>query len=195
MAQLVEENVDALPILFQDALKTDNHEQVTELLLKGVDVNHNFKSGVFFKYPVHISCEKGSIQTLKVLIREKADLECGDQWGQRPLHYCVKKRQHIILKCLLANGVEVNAQDGYRRSALFYAVELGDEWMVELLLDSGATVNYQDQYGQTPVHVAASRSIFYLLLERMLAQADVKVDLFDRRKRTPLQVRMICLSC
>ncbi|XP_064638434.1 ankyrin-1-like [Lineus longissimus] len=174
-------------ILFHKALTTDDYKRVYALLADGADVDHGFRSSFFYKCPVHICCEKGNIETLKVLIHWKADLECPDQWGQRPLHYSVMKRQHKILKLLLEKGVEVNAVNKHVRSPLHYAVELGDRVMLEMLLENGARVNIQEQNGQTPVHVAASRNIYDWSLTRMLEQGDVIVDLWDRNKKTALQ--------
>ena len=131
------------------------------------------------------------------LLRQRADLEAGDNEGARPLHLAVKRSAETtdgeraarveVQEALLAAGAHVMATDASGATPLHWAALNGDLEFARLLLEHGADIEAREPgEGLTALHVAAAggdADIVKLLLERG-ADAGAR----DRAGRRPLDV-------
>ncbi|XP_046380851.2 serine/threonine-protein phosphatase 6 regulatory ankyrin repeat subunit C-like [Haliotis rufescens] len=140
---------------------------------------------------MHVACEKGRYDCVKLLIDNKASMSVRDKWGQSPLMYSVASRHADVAELLLMKNREiVDDSDSYGKSALHSAAEIGYVEGIRVLVKYGANVDRQMMDGNT----ALSRAICERDLEdcsetvHVLIEAGADLNIRDRRcKRTALQ--------
>jgi serine/threonine-protein phosphatase 6 regulatory ankyrin repeat subunit B len=83
--------------------------------------------------------EKGSSDTVKMIIEAGANVNVRDHNGNTPLKLAVKYNNIDIVKILIEAGADVNTEDNEGNTDYFYAVNngKGDPLMVKLLLKLG----------------------------------------------------------
>lgn len=130
---------------------------VAYLIEQGCDVNARTDMGS----PVN---RAGSIEVLRLLLKQGARPDCKDHLGWTPLKWAlwngdverVDLLQQVaylcqpdhepgacteVLECLLAHGAEVNGRDGEGWTCLHHAVANGAEWLWRWLLARGAVAD------------------------------------------------------
>ncbi|XP_067670618.1 ankyrin repeat domain-containing protein 50-like [Haliotis asinina] len=140
---------------------------------------------------LHVACEKGRYDCVKLLIDNKASMFVRDKWGQSPLMYSVASRHADVAELLLKKNRDIiDDSDSHGKSALHSAAEIGYVEGIRVLLKYGANVNRQMMDGNT----ALSRAICDRDLEdcvetaRVLIEGGADLNIRDRRcKRTALQ--------
>jgi ankyrin repeat protein len=81
----------------------------------------------------------GHLDTVKVLLESKADVNAPNADGTTPLMVASQGGHKEIVKLLLAKDVDVNAKDKTDgRTALWHAAQNGHTEIVELLKKAGA---------------------------------------------------------
>lgn len=104
---------------------------------------------------------RGSMEMMKILIENGADINTQDNTGKTALHYAafytVSSKERLEL--LINNGANINAKDKRGRTALHYA-SLSDfnEEEVIFLLNNGAFINAEDNEGMTPLDYAIAKN-------------------------------------
>lgn len=94
------------------------------------------------------------LDTVKMLVENKADLDCENHLGHGLLTPAVKKRNIEVARFLINHGAKVNhtAKDG--NTALTLAIKLKDINMVELLMSHGANAHHIMDDGSTTLIIA-----------------------------------------
>jgi len=121
------------------------------LVEQGADIN---VKGDWGRTALHFACNKGHIQSARILMHHSADIDAEDTDRWTPLHHANNKMQIECIKLLVERGANVNAKDGLGLTPLHHACRDGHKDCVQLLLDSGAYVNARDVNKCTPLHEA-----------------------------------------
>ena len=133
---------------------------------------------------IHYAAKSGSVDQVKRLIAEGAEVDEKDDNGATPLIIAAYSGQRGVAAFLIAEGADVRAKDSKDTSALHAAAIGGYKDVAELLLAEGVDVDPKDAEGSTPLGWAAYfgyRDVAALLLSK---GADVNAR--DNRGSTPL---------
>ncbi|GFR13600.1 hypothetical protein TNCT_444961 [Trichonephila clavata] len=119
------------------------------------------------------------VEIIKLLIREKADVNASD-----PLGWAVGQGGSInLVKLLVENGAVI--LDGH----LHAAANAGNKDIAEFLIDNGADINAQNAQGSTPLHKVSGIDTLKLLIER-----GAKVNIKNGEGFTPLHYMAFMLD-
>ena len=100
--------------------------------------------------------------------------------GYSPLDHAVEFGQLGIVKALIAAGCEVNGK------ALLLAAQTGHADIISVLVQAGADVNVTDNNGNTPLHLAAGRSLTEAV--KALLEAHSNPNALNNMGRTPFEL-------
>ena len=124
------------------------------------------------------ACEENDLQRVKKVIKNGADPNAKDSYGNTALHKAAQNgRTDIVEKLLEKMSPEaVNAKDSYGNTALHLAAQNGRADIVEKLLEklTPEAINAKDRDGDTALHKAAQNGradIVEKLLEKMSPEA------------------------
>lgn len=166
--------------LLHEACWNDQTEMVELLISLRADVNARTDEGS----PPLVSAiyKKASLQTIQVLLENKADLNFGGPY-RGPLYWANVNCGQDVVEALLKAGAR------YRSNEVFAsAVMHGDERFVDMLLQNHLSVNTQDDEGRSLLMWAACNSSdtpHYRIAQKLLElKADVNAK--DERGQTPL---------
>lgn len=98
-----------------DAVKSQNLDELQQVLEDGADINHKFKKG---RTALFYAIKKHSGLIADALVNNGADIEAKDDAGNTPLIYAVKKSEFKAVQVLLSYGADTQAQDASGRTAL-----------------------------------------------------------------------------
>ncbi|XP_060600232.1 serine/threonine-protein phosphatase 6 regulatory ankyrin repeat subunit C-like isoform X2 [Ruditapes philippinarum] len=137
------------------AVQTNDPTELLQLINSGGDVNTIYQdlSLISTKSILHIGCEKGRIDCVKVLIQKGANLAARDSWYQTPLMYCMITQWYEIAEILLDQDQDIiDIGDMYGRTTLHIAVKHAAVEGVKILLKYGADIDNVDEKGITPLN-------------------------------------------
>ena len=133
---------------------------------------------------IHYAAKSGSVDQVKRLIAEGAEVDEKDDKGATPLIIAAYSGQREVAAFLISQGADIHAKDSKDTRALHASAIGGHKDVAELLLAEGVDVDATDAEGSTPLGWAAYfgyRDVAVLLLSR---GADVNAR--DNRGSTPL---------
>ena len=152
--------------------------------LTGLSIAHQSKRVLGQLLIWELGKNNPSMDDIRHLLANGADVNVQDQKGATPLHVAAAKGQKEFAEFLLANGVDVNVKDQKGGTPLHWAAPKGQIEVAELLLANGADVHVQAENGLTPLHVATAKGQKEFV-ELLLANgADVHVQ--NENGLTPL---------
>ncbi len=137
---LVERGADIEQELFWEytalmkACEKGQAQSALTLLEIGADVNH---CGTAKDYPLLCAAASGDVNTLAILLKWKADLECEDVAGYNALHRAIEKRRIEMVKYLLNQGMDPN-HPSHTGTPLRIAREKNFPEIVDILVKAGA---------------------------------------------------------
>lgn len=138
---------------------------------------------------LHLATVASQPEMVTLLLDYGADVNILDSSGDTPLIRAVRsmkgksdlKNVLSISDLLLKAGAnpELQSSEGhYRYTAMHYAASFGEAQIIKVLLANGASVRCTNKIGQTPLHLAGTAEVAFLLLE---AGADPKALTIDGR--------------
>nr|MCR4623607.1 ankyrin repeat domain-containing protein [Alphaproteobacteria bacterium] len=158
------EQENAIEALYKDLAIDKRKMEVTSegllafanaLMIKFPKVNTGIKRVI---ETLWFATEKGRLDILKYLIRNKIDLEVRNKKKNTPLLSTSKQISNWeTFKYLIDHGANVNAQDKKELTALYYAASGGHENIVKYLVEHGADPNKGNEFKDTPLLRATKR--------------------------------------
>ena len=124
----------------------------------------------------------GNLVVAKRLIKNGADINATNHYGQTALHLAVSGNDREMTRTILDKGGDPNVQDYDGRTPLHRAAETCDEETVKLLLDRKADCAIRNRWNEAPVRVArrAHRlAIMKMLQETQNVRQDLQVSAMD----------------
>jgi ankyrin repeat protein len=112
---------------------------------------------------------RADIAAVRVLLRERADVNGTDADGSTALHHAVWADDLAMTDELIKAGANVAATNVFRITPIYIATENGNAAIARRLLAAGADVNTTDSTGDTLLMAAVragNRDLVQLLLER-----------------------------
>jgi len=111
-----------------ELIREGAHVNIVEMFIEqGADVN----DPPF--YPLHQAVERNSLDIVKILVENGADLEVGNHNNYTPLHVAAQAKNIEIVKYLIEKGADLNAKNNENKTPLDLAKEQGHKEIVELL--------------------------------------------------------------
>ena len=89
--------------LFFEAVRGNNINIVIDLVKQGIDVNSVDKNN-YNKTALHIAAEMGYKDILELLIKDRANINIQDDFGDVPLHVAVDNDHRELAKILIENN-------------------------------------------------------------------------------------------
>lgn len=127
---------------------TQADNSTTELLAKNAVVNKDFLDQNGYS-ALHYAAIQGDIEKVNTLLKNGADINIKNKYGNTPLHAAVILKRTDVIKSLLEKGADVNAQDIYGNTAAHFAADAGDHEAIDLLHAKNADFTIQDHDGFT----------------------------------------------
>ncbi|MCA9792407.1 MAG: ankyrin repeat domain-containing protein, partial [Candidatus Eremiobacteraeota bacterium] len=137
--------------------------------------------------PLHVAAAWGRRQALMDLLSSGCEVNARGPAGWTPLFWACHMGRGRIVELLLKRNVEVNLRDDLGWSPLHVAAAGGHADCAVALLSANARVNAKEKTrGQTPMHLAASRSHMKMVEVLMLNGGDVTLQ--DQEGKSAMDV-------
>ena len=138
----------------------NDHIEVLEYFLADLKVDINSE----YYYSTALATDSASIETIKYMVKNGADVNGGKKRISTPLDGAVRANRADIVQYLLDNGADadfVGTDNGYTPSrALTVAIQNGFFDIVKILVDHGADLAYHEGWASgkdTPLEIAKNR--------------------------------------
>src|SRR5262245_40612723 len=99
--------------------------------------------------------KKGDANSLRALIKAKADVNAPEADGMPPLHWAALQKNLAAARLLIQAGANAKATTRFGITPLALAATNGDAPMIEVLIKAGANPNSATSEGETPLMTAA----------------------------------------
>lgn len=126
----------------------------------------------------------GDAQSVRALVRQKADVNKPDADGTTPLHWAVQRDDETMVELLLRSGANAKALNRYGVPPLAIAATNGHPGILTRLLEAGADPNVGLSADETPIMTAA-RTGKADALKALIAHG-AQVNGRDSRGQSPL---------
>ncbi|NP_001158473.1 nuclear factor kappa-B [Saccoglossus kowalevskii] len=169
------------------AVITGQPEAVELLLRCGADVSKLDRHG---NTAAHLAAELGSVNCLKVLLRQQRELKEGKRYpeldwknyeGFTCVHLAVKAGSLNCLRSLVSVGANVNEPDGKSgHTALHHAVEHEHLGIIGyLILEAQSDLHAQNFAGDTVLHIASGRQMYNVAALLVAAGSDPWMENYE----------------
>jgi len=161
------------------------HNMIIEYLVNcGANINEKNLTGVTPLAKAVESARPDAINTVKCLLKHRADPNIADCNGNTPLIKAVKIGNIELVKCLIAHSTtDVNKQNNEKNTSLHEAAFKGNKELVDGLIAAGADVNKRNSAGKAPLHRAVA--VNHLSVVKTLLDNGASVNLQDTLGYTP----------
>lgn len=172
---------------------------IQHLIKQGADINFScpYGSGAY-RTKLHSAVSNESIELVKLLIENGANVNARDKEGRTPLMVLAFHHDNIeIVRALLDGGADIETNDNSADTPIIEAAWGGRPNLTKLLIEKGAKVNAQSANGKTPLHWASenlpnrSPSITAegrLAVVQILLENKANVNAKDSQGYTPLDL-------
>ncbi len=134
---------------------------------------------------------KRTLDEIKKLLAQGADVNARDTMGVSPLHFAAARGDKEIAEHLISKGANVNAVDNiWKNTPLHTAARFGRSNIIEVLVSKGADLNAKYISGHTPLHVAAIEGNSEALKTLIIKGANINSQ--DKAGKTPLDWAIEC---
>ncbi len=149
--------VEGIQKLIQEGADVNFKDQYgTSALIKSVEVvdektfNEFKKNGFFTTTSDYNSYLKKHLDIIDLLLKNGADINTQNKYGQNLLFIAIKYNQPTVLEHLLKQGIDVNTANNAGTTALMEAASSAeDTQIIKLLLQYGADKTIKDNRGKT----------------------------------------------
>lgn len=171
----IEAEQKQLSALLRTALMNNDFDSTLKLMKLHVDVNRKMDNG---EYPIITATQFASVDVMKLLTAQEADVVVKDIMGRNALHYAAIEGNIEKIKLLRSFKVSVDLQDEAGVTPLYYAylnekLDAAD-YLVE---DEGAMVRVADFQGNALAFRVIDKGDFPKVIEHMIKH---KLDVFRR---------------
>ncbi len=104
--------------------------------------------------PLIIAAANGDLDSAKILLSYRANINAKNKYGMTPLLYAIKGKHKAMTEYLINNGANINISNKYGQNPLFWAAYYGDSQLVHNLLVLGANYKRKTRRGQTALQMA-----------------------------------------
>lgn len=183
LLRAVEKNqTDIAELLIKKLAEKDDTGNVLNIM--GRSTNQNISID---KTPLYEASQNGSLDIVKLLAENKADLNKKASNGISPIDIAFQNDHLDIMKYLIEQGADINLTDNNGMSLISKIIVKNSKDSVDLvdyLIEKGAKINRQSNDGWTPLHEAVqagNKKMVQLLLDH-----DAFVNAADTKGWTPL---------
>jgi ankyrin repeat protein len=179
----------------------DDKDMIIALCEMGAHVDFRLGPKENWKTPLHIAAQQNKPKALQALLALGAWTNAVDGLSLTSLYYAATQgNRECAHRLLIARaGVEVYDENGKGplHQVLKHAVLTtkacmnNHDQVTWLLIDFGANMNAKNVSGNTPLHVAASRSSIGCVKYLLLRGADRNAT--NKAKQTPIQIATLVL--
>ena len=129
------------------------------------------------RIPLHEAIEKGNVESVRALIKNREALDSKNQFGATPLHLATANGNLAMVKLLLQAGAKPNPTNFAKQTPLHFAALNGHELIANELIKGGAKVNAVDDEDWTPLDCALwkGKGIIYRKLKDKQKVAELLV--------------------
>ncbi len=106
---------------------------------------------------LHIAAEKGNVEIIKLLLANKADVNCKRGRGDTAIYWA---KNAATAEALIKGGANIHIRDFSKREPIHWAAQFTRPDVIEVLLKHGANIEVTDDNGHTPLHWAAQATYF-----------------------------------
>lgn len=122
----------------------ESHAAIIRYLIeKNVDVN--YRTEELRDYCLNLLAGSGSINLVRLLIENGADVNAVDGGVLTPLYHAIQGRNIPVVIYLLDNGANIHVENNDEETPLHYAARYANEGVYELLVISGGRNNSLDR--------------------------------------------------
>lgn len=133
---------------------------------------------------LHTATAAGYNSEVARLLKEGADINAVDGFGDTPLLIAVTNNKEDIAKILLENNANVNLANHLKETPLHIVTKNKESEIVKILLKKGADVHAIDSTGNTPIYNAVKTDQLDIIT--LLINAGAKITAKNISERTPL---------
>jgi ankyrin repeat protein len=126
----------------------------------------------------------GDADNVRLLLKQKADVNQASVDGTTPLHYAVESDDKALVELLIKSGANVRATNRYGVPPLAIAAVNGNAGVMKMLLDAGADPNAGLSTDETPTMTAARTGDVDAL--KMLLSHGAQINTRDSKGQTAL---------
>lgn len=139
---------------------------------------------------LHSAAGEGDLESIRRLVKDKADINAKDNAGLVPLHVAAGDGEVEAVKLLCELGADVNAQTSFDGSTPMHkAVEEGYTEVIEALIEGGADVNAGNNEGFTPLHECARAGMAEAVT--LLLEKGANLNGLSKNRSTPLHLAIM----
>jgi ankyrin repeat protein len=120
---------------FVEAVRNDRIDEVSALLMKGVDVNSRDVFGD--NAGLHWAASLGLAEMARLLIDNGADVNIRNEEGYTPLHWAAGEGQKELVVILIVHGADVNALNKRGWTPLRWAEAQSQKEIARILVAAG----------------------------------------------------------
>ncbi|OAF72092.1 hypothetical protein A3Q56_00136 [Intoshia linei] len=132
--------------------------------------------------------EQLNLEFVESLIRNGADINCSDKYGQTVMHEASRIWDKGVALFLIEHGANINCVDRFGRTPLHISAAVDYADMVKFLVQNGALISARTtDECQTPIHFAAKNDAVNSLKMLITLGAEY-INIFDYKNRTPLHL-------
>ena len=181
-----------------ESKKNNKHEVLKEMLLLGSDPNIKDSNGWT---ALHYACQIGDIESVKILIDSKANVNAFSNNRRTPLHLAAKMNRLDIVNFLTDNILSKNpgvnkkyldAKDENGCTPSHLAAKEGNTKCLECLLTKGADLYSIDEFGWNILHYASFHAKKDTI--RFICKYDADYDILQNTKNTQNKLPIEILS-
>ncbi|KAK3251628.1 hypothetical protein CYMTET_39030 [Cymbomonas tetramitiformis] len=126
----------------------------------------------------------GDIATVRRLVQNRVNPNCGDYDGRTPLHLAAAEGRQQVVEFLMSAGASQHAEDRWGCTPLMDAINAGNQLLTNILFQSGAKINTQHSADKTCT--AASTGNIRML--RLLDVCKTEFNCGDYDSRCPMHL-------